>query len=349
MLCANIDGGEDDDGSEYVYAEEELRYDLEHLLDEPEEHLDLRCAHIVERLLLSDCETLLERATMEKYENLKTFYHELSKTIQIVYEAEKFSLYFSAQQEDNSEPRERLKVFIDKSSIEKAKDILKRFDRVNLTIVVHKWSRNLSDVNLGDIMQKFDFITDLYLLFLTHIYTSVNGKSYNMLQNFLNFEKFPKLRTLKVKHMFVTDEFLEKVSNMKLESLMFIGCTFLTSKDTVQTVQQCKQIEVAFGESYENICFNRCRWFRPILSPLAHKQTIIIKVNLNKCVKLRNLTVNTGEYASVMLSDQIVRGLRCLSLGEKNRELLLSSFQCYDIIPEYLSIDIFDLKLAIKF
>ncbi|ELA47683.1 hypothetical protein VCUG_00884 [Vavraia culicis subsp. floridensis] len=97
LLCANIDGGEDDDGSEYVYAEEELRYDLEHLLDEPEEHLDLRCAHIVERLLLSDCKTLLERATRKKYKGLQTFHHEFSKTIQFVYEAEKFSLYFSAQ------------------------------------------------------------------------------------------------------------------------------------------------------------------------------------------------------------------------------------------------------------
>ncbi|ELA46345.1 hypothetical protein VCUG_02150, partial [Vavraia culicis subsp. floridensis] len=142
---------------------------------------------------------------------------------------------------------------------------------------------------------------------------------------------------------------LEKVSNMKLESLMFIGCTFLTSKDTVQTVQQCKQIEVAFGESYENICFNRCGWFRPILSPLAHKQMIIIKVNLNKCVKLRNLTVNMGEYASVILSKQIVGGLRYLTLGKMNCDWLLPSFWCYDARLEYLSIDIFNLKLAVNF
>ncbi|ELA47682.1 hypothetical protein VCUG_00883 [Vavraia culicis subsp. floridensis] len=198
-------------------------------------------------------------------------------------------------------------------------------------------------------MQQFDFVTDLYILDLTHEYVIRIGESYNMLQNFLNFEKIPKLRTLKVKHMFVTDEFLEKVSNMKLQSLMFIGCTFLISKDTVQTVQQCKQIEVTFGESYENICFNRCGRFYTHISPPAHKQMIKIQVNINKCVKLRNLAVNMGEYANVMPSDQIVGGLRYLTLGKMNCDRLLSSFRCYGTTPEYLSIDIFDLKLAVSF
>ncbi|ELA46849.2 hypothetical protein VCUG_01623 [Vavraia culicis subsp. floridensis] len=349
LLCANIDGGEGDDGSEYVYAEEQLRDDLVHLLDEPEEHLDLRCAHIVERLLLSDCETLLERATMEKYKGLQTFYRELSKTIQLVYEAEKFSSYFSAQQEDTVEPREGLKILIDKSSIEKAKHILKQFKCVNLTVVVRSYLQNLYDGDLGDIMQQFDFITDLYILDLTHEYVIWIYESCKTVQDFIDLDKFPKLRILKVKHMLVMDEFLEKVSNMKLQSLMFIGCTFLISKDTVQTVQQCKQIEVTFGESYENICFNRCGRFYTLISPLAHKQMIVIKVNINKCVKLRNLAVNMSDYVSVMPSDQIVGGLRYLTLDKMNCDRLLPSFRCYGTKLEYLSIDTEDVELAVNF
>ncbi|ELA47916.1 hypothetical protein VCUG_00636 [Vavraia culicis subsp. floridensis] len=350
LLCTNTDDGEGDDGSEYVYTEKELRDDLKHLLDEPEEHLDLRYAHIVECLLLSDCKTLLKRATMKKYKNLQTFYHELPKAIQFVYEAEKFSLYFSAQQTDNAEPMGGLKLYIDKKKIEMMKGIFKKLDRVHLTIVVRKWSRNLSDVDLSDIIQQFCFITDLYILDLTHEYTIWIGESCKTVQDFIDLEKFSKLRILKVKYMFVTDEFLEKVSNMKLESLMFIGCTFLTSKDTVQTVQQCKQIEVAFGESYETICFSKCKMYgiHQLWFALGLTYSIKIIINLNNCVKLRNLTVNMGEYASVILSKQIVSGLRYLSLGKNRFEPPLSSSKCQGARLEFLTIDTRDLELAVN-
>ncbi|ELA46195.1 hypothetical protein VCUG_02331, partial [Vavraia culicis subsp. floridensis] len=207
-------------------------------------------------------------------------------------------------------------------------------------------SRNLSDVDLGDTMQKFSFITDLYIRNLTHLHAHRNGESCKTVQDFISLETIPRLCTLKVKHMLVTDEFLEKVSNMTLESLWFTGCVFLTFKDTVQKL---KEIKVTFAKSYETICFSKCqRCFDYPYSPVS-KKSVIIKINLNKCTKLCNLTVNMGKYASVVLSDQIVDGLRHLSLGEKYCEQLLSPSQCYGARLEYLVISIRDVEITFNF
>ncbi|ELA46240.1 hypothetical protein VCUG_02249, partial [Vavraia culicis subsp. floridensis] len=208
--------------------------------------------------------------------------------------------------------------------------------------------QSLSDVDLGDTMQKFDFITDLYILNLTHLHAHRNGESCKTVQDFISLETIPRLRTLKVKHMLVTDEFLEKVSNMTLESLNFTGCVFLTFKDTVQ---QWEEIKVTFAKSYETICFDKCQrcveyWSSYALFP---RHCIAIRINLNNCVKLRNLTVKMGRYISVILSDQIIDGPRYLSSDEMNCKLLLSSSQCYGARLEYLVINIRDVELAIKF
>ncbi|ELA47745.1 hypothetical protein VCUG_00827 [Vavraia culicis subsp. floridensis] len=347
LLFANTGSEEGDDGSEYVYAEEQLRYDVEHLLDGPKQESDKRCARIVKYLKDLNYQTLgkdLERCN--RYMNGQRFNHEYSKAIQFVYEAEKFSLYFSAQQEGNVEPREGLKVFINETKIEMMKGVFKELDRVYLTVVVRSSLQNLSDVDLSNTMQQFDSITDLYLLNLTHLHAHQNGESCKTVQDFISLETIPRLRTLKMKHMLVTDEFLEKVSNMALESLSFAECVFLTFKDTVQ---QSEEIEVAFGKSYETICFNKCqRCFDYPYSPVS-KKSVIIKINLNKCTKLCNLTVNMDKYASVVLSDQIVSDPQYLSLGEKYCEQLLSSSQCYGARPEYLVINTWDLEIAIKF
>ncbi|ELA46746.1 hypothetical protein VCUG_01772 [Vavraia culicis subsp. floridensis] len=346
LLCANIDGGESDDGSKYVYTEEQLMDDIKHLLDGPKQESEKRCARIVKYLKDLNYQTLGKDLERRAYKGLPILYHELPKAIQFVYKAEKFSLYFSAQQEGNVEPREGLKVFIKETKIEMMKGVFKELNRVYLTVVVRSSLQNLSDVDLGDTMQQFDFITDLYLLNLTHEYTSWDCVSYNTVQDFISLETIPRLRTLKVKHMLVTDEFLEKVSNMTLESLWFTGCVFLTSKGTVQ---QSGEIEVTFAKSYETICFDKCRRSFYYQLRLAHKEKAIIKVNLNKCVKLRNLTVNMDYYVSVILNKQIVDDLRYLSLGKKNRKLPLSSSQCYDARLEYLTIDTEDVELAVNF
>ncbi|ELA46905.1 hypothetical protein VCUG_01603 [Vavraia culicis subsp. floridensis] len=347
LLFANTGSEEGDDGSEYVYTEEELEYDVEHLLDGPKQESDKRCARIVKYLKDLNYQTLgkdLERCN--RYMNEQRFNHEYSKAIQFVYKAEKFSLYFSAQQEGNVEPREGLKVFINETKIEMMKGVFKELDRVYLTVVVRSSSRNLSDVDLGDTIQQFDSITDLYLLNLTHEYASWDCVSYNTVQDFISLETIPRLRTLKVKHMLVTDEFLEKVSNMTLESLWFTGCVFLIFKDTVQ---QLKELKVTFAKSYETICFSKC--WRSSYYPCypVNTKSVIIKINLNKCTKLCNLTVNMDKYASVVLSDQIVSDPQYLSLGEKYCEQLLSSSQCYGARLEYLVINTWDLEIAIKF
>jgi len=194
LLCANTDIKEGDDGSEYVYTEEKFRDALEHLEDGPKEHLDLRCARIAKRLFSSSCGTLLERATMEKYKGLQIFYHEFSKAIQLVYKTEKFSLYFSAQQEDNVEPMERLKVSINKSSIEKAKDILKRFNRVYLTVIVYGLSVNLSDLDKYNVEISF-----INLCSANYMRTNarLNYKHYKSVLDSINLEKMQNLRALK--------------------------------------------------------------------------------------------------------------------------------------------------------
>ncbi|ELA47796.1 hypothetical protein VCUG_00757, partial [Vavraia culicis subsp. floridensis] len=272
----------------------------------------------------------------------------LPKAIQFVYEAEKFCLYFSAQQKDNAEPMGGLKLFIDKKKIKMMKGVFKELDRVYLTVIVRSSSKNLYDVDLGDTMQKFDFITDLYILNLTHLHAHRNGESCKTVQDFISLKKVRKLRTLKVKHMCVTDKFLEKVGNRTLESLNFTGCVFLTFRDTVQ---QRKEIEVTFAKSYKTICFNKCKRCVEYRSSYAsgRKYSMAIKINLNKCIKLRKLMVNMGDYARVILSDQIVDGLRHLSLGKNYFELPLSSSQCYSARLEYLVIDTENLELAVKF
>ncbi|ELA46782.1 hypothetical protein VCUG_01741 [Vavraia culicis subsp. floridensis] len=347
-LCTKKSIKEGDDGSEYVYTEEELKYDVEHLLDGPKQESDKKCARIVKYLKELNNQTLgkdLKRCN--RYMNRQIFYHEYSKAIQFIYEAEKFSLYFSAQQEDNAEPMGGLKVLIDKKKIKRMKGIFKKLDRVYLTVIVRSSSKNLYDANLGDKMPQFDFITDLYLLNLTHLHAHRNGESCKTVQDFISLKKVRKLRTLKVKHMLVMDEFLEKVSSMKLESLSFTECVFLTYK----AVQQWEEIKVTFAKSYKTICFSKCKRYVEYLSSyaLGRKYSMAIKINLNKCTKLCNLTVNMDDCASVILSKQIVSGLRYLSLGENYCGLPLSSSKCQGARLEFLTIDTRDLELAVNF
>ncbi|ELA46995.1 hypothetical protein VCUG_01526 [Vavraia culicis subsp. floridensis] len=213
----------------------------------------------------------------------------------------RFGLYFSVKQEDSTEPPGGLNVSIDETSIEMVKCIFAKYRIMFLKLVVRRLLEDLSD--LRDMIQQFYFITDLYLHNLTHEYTDRIYEPHRTVQDFINIEKTPKLRTLTIIRMIVADEFLEKVSNTALENLTFTECIFLTSEGTEK---QPKKIKLAFGESYKAVCFDMCGiYIEDIKSQTicqSHHATIIIE--LSNCINLRTLTVNSGRYVNVVLRNK---------------------------------------------